>query len=181
MSRIFRWNILRGYDVVILTYNPQNLGISLPVHVFQQLYCKIINQHHLTHGLHTNLFLELQTTSFLWLFQLDDSKSLHKNWLFHHFHPLKYACLGYQVGDDSASIFMENPSIRSLSIEIFFFIVKIDRTLHMQIQVGDFPDDIQHRQWTFSLPFFNHRLRDMATETFSVLKVRRETNGILWL
>ena len=33
--------------------------------------------------------LELQTTSFLWLFQLDDSKSLHKKWLFHHFHPLK--------------------------------------------------------------------------------------------
>ena len=27
--------------------------------------------------------LELQTTSFLWLFQLDDSKSLHKKWLFH--------------------------------------------------------------------------------------------------
>ena len=26
--------------------------------------------------------MELQTTSFLWLFQLDDSKSLHKNWLF---------------------------------------------------------------------------------------------------
>ena len=25
--------------------------------------------------------LELQTTSFLWLFQLDDSKSLHKKWL----------------------------------------------------------------------------------------------------
>ena len=91
------------------------------MHVFQQLYCKIVNQHHLTHGLHTNLFLELQTTSFLWLFQLDDSKSLHKNWLFHHFHPLKNGCLGYQVGDDSASIFMDNPSIRSLSIEIFFY------------------------------------------------------------
>ena len=27
--------------------------------------------------------LEVQTTSFLWLFQLDDSKSLHKKWLFH--------------------------------------------------------------------------------------------------
>ena len=27
--------------------------------------------------------LELQTTSFFWLFQLDDSKSLHKKWLFH--------------------------------------------------------------------------------------------------
>ena len=29
------------------------------------------------------MILELQTTSFLWLFQLDDSKSLHKKWLFH--------------------------------------------------------------------------------------------------
>ena len=29
------------------------------------------------------LYLEFQTTSFLWLFQLDDSKSLHKKWLFH--------------------------------------------------------------------------------------------------
>ena len=29
------------------------------------------------------LYLELQTTSFLWLFQLDDSQSLHKKWLFH--------------------------------------------------------------------------------------------------
>ena len=28
-------------------------------------------------------YLELQTTSFLWLFQLDDSKSLHKKWVFH--------------------------------------------------------------------------------------------------
>ena len=30
-----------------------------------------------------DVILELQTTSFLWLFQLDDSKSLHKKWLFH--------------------------------------------------------------------------------------------------
>ena len=29
------------------------------------------------------IHLELQTASFLWLFQLDDSKSLHKKWLFH--------------------------------------------------------------------------------------------------
>ena len=38
--------------------------------------------------------LELQTTTFLhvlWLFQVDDSKSLHKKWLFHHFHPFKTA------------------------------------------------------------------------------------------
>ena len=28
-----------------------------------------------------NINLQLQTTSFLWLFQLDDSKSLHKKWL----------------------------------------------------------------------------------------------------
>ena len=31
------------------------------------------------------------------MFQLDDSKSLHKKWWFHHFHPLKHGCLGYQV------------------------------------------------------------------------------------
>ena len=31
----------------------------------------------------TYIYLELQTTSFLWLFQLDDSQSLHKKWLFH--------------------------------------------------------------------------------------------------
>jgi len=37
----------------------------------------------------------LQTTSFLWLFQLDDSKSLHKKWLFHQ--TLRNSCLGYQV------------------------------------------------------------------------------------
>ena len=30
----------------------------------------------------THIYLELQTTSFLWLFQLNDSKSLHKKWLF---------------------------------------------------------------------------------------------------
>ena len=29
------------------------------------------------------IFLELQTTSSLWLFQLDDSQSLHGKWLFH--------------------------------------------------------------------------------------------------
>ena len=31
------------------------------------------------------------------MFQLDDSKSLHKKWWFHHFHPLKHGCLGYQA------------------------------------------------------------------------------------
>ena len=28
------------------------------------------------------------------MFQLDNSKSLHKKWFFHHFHPLKTGCLG---------------------------------------------------------------------------------------
>ena len=42
--------------------------------------------------------LELQTTSFLWLFQLDDEPNhCYKKGLFHHFHPLKSGCLGYQV------------------------------------------------------------------------------------
>ena len=35
-------------------------------------------------------------TSFLWLFQLDDSKSLHRKWLEITKHPLKNGCLGYQ-------------------------------------------------------------------------------------
>ena len=32
-----------------------------------------------------------------WMFQLDDSKSLHRKWLFHHFHPFINGCLGFQV------------------------------------------------------------------------------------
>ena len=35
------------------------------------------------HCVYIYIYLELQTTSFLWLFQLDDSKSLHKKWLYH--------------------------------------------------------------------------------------------------
>ena len=35
--------------------------------------------------------------------QLDDSKSLHKTGLFHHFHPLKSGCLGYQGDINSIS------------------------------------------------------------------------------
>ena len=31
------------------------------------------------------------------MFQLDDSKSLHRKWLFHHFHPFINGCLGFQV------------------------------------------------------------------------------------
>ena len=30
-----------------------------------------------------DLYLEPQTTIYKWLFQLDDSKSLHRKWLFH--------------------------------------------------------------------------------------------------
>ena len=136
--------------------------------MFQQLYCKISNQHHLTHGLHTNLFLELQTSSFLWLFQLDDSKSLHKKLVVSPFPSIK-KCLLRVPGWWWFRIHFHGESQHQVFVyRNIFFIVKIDRTLHMQIQVGDFPDDIQHRQWTFSLPFFNHRLRDMATETFSV-------------
>ncbi len=29
------------------------------------------------------IYLEPQTTIYKWLFQLDDSKSLHRKWLFH--------------------------------------------------------------------------------------------------
>ena len=63
-------------------------------------------------GKRNHIILELQTTSFYkWLFELDDSKSVHKNnWLFHQTsikknrhgqvlgekkHPLKNGCLGY--------------------------------------------------------------------------------------
>ena len=42
------------------------------------------------------IYLELQTTSLLWLFQLDDSKSLQKKWLEITKHPLKIGCFGYR-------------------------------------------------------------------------------------
>lgn len=47
----------------------------------------------------TNACLELQTTCFLWLFQLDDSKSLHKKLIkmVVSKHQLKNGCLGYPV------------------------------------------------------------------------------------
>ena len=48
--------------------------------------------------LHINLELQGQPV-FLWLFQLDDSKSLHKKWLEITKHPLKNGCLGYQELD----------------------------------------------------------------------------------
>ena len=32
-----------------------------------------------------------------WMFQLDDSKSLHKKWLEITKHPFKTGCLGFQV------------------------------------------------------------------------------------
>ncbi len=32
-----------------------------------------------------------------WLFQLDDSKSLHGKWLLKHFHPLNTGCLEFQI------------------------------------------------------------------------------------
>ena len=41
--------------------------------------------------------LEPETSVYKWLFRLDDSKSLHKKYLFHHFHPFKTGCLGYQA------------------------------------------------------------------------------------
>ena len=44
-----------------------------------------------------NHHLERQTTSCLWLFQLDDSKSLHKKMVVFTKHPFKTGCLGYQA------------------------------------------------------------------------------------
>ena len=41
--------------------------------------------------------LEPETFVYKWLFQLDDSKPLHKKWWFHHLHPFKTGCLGFQV------------------------------------------------------------------------------------
>ena len=41
--------------------------------------------------------LEPETSVYKWLFQLDDSKPLHKKWWFHHLHPFKTGCLGFQV------------------------------------------------------------------------------------
>ncbi len=44
-----------------------------------------------------NLYLELQTTSSLWLFQLDDSKSLHWKWVFHQTSIYKWLALEFQI------------------------------------------------------------------------------------
>ena len=44
-----------------------------------------------------NHHLEPETTIYTWLFQLDDSKSLYRKWLFHHFHPFINGCLGLQA------------------------------------------------------------------------------------
>ena len=45
----------------------------------------------------TNECLELQTTSFSWLFQLDDSKNLYMGNGCLTKHPLKTGCLEFQV------------------------------------------------------------------------------------
>ena len=44
------------------------------------------------------LYLEPQTTIYKWLFQLDDSQSLHRKWLEITKHPFFNGCLGFQVG-----------------------------------------------------------------------------------
>ena len=41
--------------------------------------------------------LEPQTTLYKWLFQLDDSQSLHRKWLFHQTSIYKWLALGFQV------------------------------------------------------------------------------------
>ena len=61
--------------VPFLEDNPTLWEIQIPVQIF-----KIVR-------------LELQTSSFKWLFHLDDSKSLHEKWVFHH---LNIGCLGFQ-------------------------------------------------------------------------------------
>ena len=38
----------------------------------------------------------LQHPFFKQVFQLDDAKLLHEKCMFHHFHPFKNCCLGYQ-------------------------------------------------------------------------------------
>ena len=43
------------------------------------------------------IYLEPQTTIYKWLFQLDDSKPLHRKWLEITKHPFLTGCLGYQV------------------------------------------------------------------------------------
>ena len=35
-------------------------------------------------------------TIYKWLFQCEDSKSLYRKWMFHHFHPFINGCLGFQ-------------------------------------------------------------------------------------
>ena len=50
-----------------------------------------------SHAENSTLTWNSKQPLYKWLFQLDDSKSLHKNWLFYHFHPFKTDCLGFQV------------------------------------------------------------------------------------
>ena len=64
---------------------------------------------HQLEGPFSNMYLEPATSVYKWLFQLDDSKSLHKKWLFHHFHPFKPGCLGYQVVHGEESSFTSRP------------------------------------------------------------------------
>ena len=42
-------------------------------------------------------YLEPQTTIYKWMFQLDDSKSLYRKWLFHQTSIYKWLALGFQV------------------------------------------------------------------------------------
>ena len=50
-----------------------------------------------------NTYLEPQTTIYIWLFQLDDSKSLYRKWLFHQT-SIIYGCLGFQVSITMTSL-----------------------------------------------------------------------------
>ena len=47
-------------------------------------------------------------------YQLDDSQSLHRKLLFHHFHPFLTGCLGFQDRNDRENLEPQNEWLREI-------------------------------------------------------------------
>ena len=61
-----------------------------------------------------NPYLEPQTTIYKWLFQLDDSKSLHRKWLLHQTSIFKwlFGVPGIYLGNISSPIEPKHPRVK---------------------------------------------------------------------
>ncbi len=66
-------------------------------------------------AMHNAKCLEHQTTIYKWLFQLDDSQSLHRKWLFHQtsIHKWLFGVPGVSV------LKLRPPQIKSLGTKVF--------------------------------------------------------------